>query len=441
LSSARLAIDGGAPIIGSRFQLRRYQLQHGIARSYDLMKTVASVVRGTTSIAAGADVGIVARVEREFCQLTGARYSVAMNSGTASLHSAYFAVGVGPGSEVIVPAYTWHATATPILLCGAKPVFCEIDPETLNADPEDIERRITERTRAVCVLHAWGNPAEMDRILEIADRHHLYVIEDCSHAHGARYRDRSVGSWGHVGCFSLQGSKAVDGGEAGIAVTDDPELYDRMILLGHNYLMGHGAEKAGTFGYGDISLGVKYRPHLAAMYLAHASLGRLERRNQRARRAWNLLCEELRDVPCLHAIAELPGSERGGYYFFVFDYRGEEGGGLSTPDFVAALKAEGVPVDLDEYRDALLHTLPVFTQLDRSKLGGGCYDPTRPLEENLWKGDLPVTEQITRRLIRFQTVLWAMPDGYVRRCAQAVKKVLAATLPVVGGTSGASGSE
>jgi dTDP-4-amino-4,6-dideoxygalactose transaminase len=126
-----------------------------------------------------------------------------MCNGTATLHSAYFAVGVGPGKEVIVPSYTWHATATPVLQCGATPVFCDIDPRSLNADPDDIERRITERTQAICVVHVWGNPAEMDRIMEIANRYKIKVIEDCWHAHGAVYKGKSVGAWGDIGCFSL----------------------------------------------------------------------------------------------------------------------------------------------------------------------------------------------------------------------------------------------
>ena len=145
-----------------------------------------------------------------------------MNSGTAALHSAYFACGVRPGDEVIVPSYTFFASAAPMLPLGGRPIFCEIDPATLTADPADIERRITDKTRAICVVHVWGNPARMDAICEIAKRHNLRLIEDCSHAHGATYLGRPVGSWGDIGCFSLQGQKPVSGGEAGIAVTSDP---------------------------------------------------------------------------------------------------------------------------------------------------------------------------------------------------------------------------
>jgi dTDP-4-amino-4,6-dideoxygalactose transaminase len=361
-----------------------------------------------------------------------------MTNGTATLHSAYFAVGVGPGTEVIVPAYTWHATATPVLMCGAVPVFCEIDPKTLTIDPDDMARRITSRTRAVAVLHAWGNPAPMDRICEIAAAHGIDVIEDCSHAHGATYKGKAVGTWGRVGCYSLQGSKAVDGGEAGVAIMDDPVIYDRMLLLGHNFLVGNGGQKADTFpGYGDISLGVKYRPHMAAMYFAHTSLRRLQKRNQRSRRAWQLLCDELAGVPGIRPIATLPGAVRGGFYAYPFEYQGAELGGLGTEEFVKAVKAEGAPLEVDQFRRSLLHTVPLFTELDRRAIGGGCYDATRPWEENLAKVSLPVTERITERLVRFPRQFHGVPESYIRQCAAAVRKVLEATLPAKAQTKAA----
>lgn len=231
---------------------------------------------GQTSISDGS--GLIGRFEREFAAATGSSFALAVTNGTAALHSAYFAVGVGPGTEVLVPAYTWHATATPVLQCGAVPVFCDIDPLTLTIDVEDLTRRITPRTRAVCAVHMWGSPAEMDRIVEVARRNNLAVIEDCSHAHGARYDGRPVGSWGDVGCFSLHASKPVAAGEAGIAVTDDPVLFDRMLLLGHPGRLA-GSQAAETFAPSVADLGVKYRPHAFAVHLGRSSLKRLDREN------------------------------------------------------------------------------------------------------------------------------------------------------------------
>jgi dTDP-4-amino-4,6-dideoxygalactose transaminase len=426
MTGEQLAANGGPRTIRSRLALHRVQLRRGLLQSWALLEMIPFALRSKMSIAGGC--GIVPRFEDAFCKATGADFALSMNSGTAALHSAYFAVGVGPGTEVIVPAYTWHATATPILQCGAVPAFCEIDPGTLAADPVDIERRINERTRAICVLHAWGNPAPMDRIVEIADRHGVAVIEDCSHAHGASYQGKPVGTWGDIGCFSLGGGKAVPGGEAGIAITNDATFYDRMLLLGHNDRVS-ALQKARTFDYGDISLGVKYRPHVAALYLARAALGRLGRRNAGARRAWATLCHEFRNVPGIRPVETPDGAERGGFYAFTFRYDGAELGGPGTQEFVAAVQAEGAPLRLDEYRGRLLHKLPLFTELHRPSLGGGCYDPTRPWEENISKCDLPVTEYVTDRLVSFPPELWGVSESYVRKCARAVKKVLAALLP------------
>ena len=428
MGSEILAANGGTPEISglaAQLPFRGYQLRRGLSRSLDLMRMLPLTLRGVTSVNMG---GVIGQFENAFCRLTGSRYALAMTNGTATLHSAYFAVGVGPGTEVIVPSYTWHATATPVLLCGATPVFCDIDPRTLTLDPDAIEAAVTERTRAICVLHAWGNPAPMDRIMDIARRHDLAVVEDCSHAHGASYQGKSVGTWGDVGCFSLQGSKTVDAGEGGVATTQDPELYDRMVLLGHNYMVGGGGQKADTFPFGDISLGVKYRPHLAAMVLGLGSLKGLPKRNAHAARSWEILCEELADAPGIRAIETTPGGVRNGYYAFVFEYQGEDFGGPDTPEFVRLVRAEGASIDVDQYRDTLLHTLPLFRDYPRNELGGG-YDPTRPFEEQLSRVELPVTERLAKRLVRFPREFNVLSHDFVRRTAKAVKKVLNGIVP------------
>src|SRR5439155_1690387 len=213
--SERLAIDGGRPAVSSAYRERWRSV-----RLRSAVSIAAHAWRDVNTVAAGE--GPVADFEQAFARLCERRHALVMNSGTAALHSAYFAAGVGPGTEVIVPSYTFFASAAPILQCGGTPVFCDVDERTLTADPDDVARRITARTRAICVVHLWGNPAPMDRFAALARRHGLALIEDCSHAHGATYQGRPVGSWGDVGCFSLQGQKAVSGGEAGIAVRYDP---------------------------------------------------------------------------------------------------------------------------------------------------------------------------------------------------------------------------
>ncbi|HEY3245261.1 MAG TPA: aminotransferase class I/II-fold pyridoxal phosphate-dependent enzyme, partial [Phycisphaerae bacterium] len=231
MKTPKLAIEGGRRAVRGFFPGPVARVTKAVQMTGDVLGMLPRIARGKTTIGDGS--GIIRKFENAFRQLTGADYALAMNNGTATLHSAYFAVGVGPGSEVIVPSYTWHASVTPVLQCGATPVFADMDPRTLTIDPDDVERKITQRTRAICVVHVWGNPAEMDRIMALADRHNLAVVEDCSHAHGAVYKGKSVGTWGAVGCFSLNASKAVDGGEGGVAITDDPRIFDHMLILGH----------------------------------------------------------------------------------------------------------------------------------------------------------------------------------------------------------------
>lgn len=418
-----LALRGGPRAVRSQAALRRVQIRRGLTRSWDLLGLLPTTLRGRTSQRDNA--GSVGRFEAAFAELAGTRFAIAMNSGTATLHSAYFAVGVGPGSEVIVPSYTWQATASPVLQCGAVPVFCDVEPDTYTLDPEDLERKISERTRAVTVTHIWGNPARMDRIRSVADRHGIAVVEDGSHAHGALFQDRPVGSWGDVGCFSLQASKGVDAGEGGVAVTSDPVLYDRMLLLGHCGLMP-SRQQVPSFDLGEMCLGVKYRPHLFAVHMAHASLRRLARRNRRGERAWRWLREELDGAPGLRPQVTAEGAQRGGWYAFVFTYEGDALGGPSTEEFVEAVRAEGAPLDRDQFYQQQLHTSPLFTRFDRRPFGGGVWDRTRPWEENLWKGALPTTEYLAAHNVRFPPTFCDLPESFVRQSARALRKVLAA---------------
>lgn len=356
--------------------------------------------------------------ESRFASLANTRHALAMNSGTAALHSAYFAVGVRPGDEVIVPSYTFFATVAPILQCGGTPIFCDMDPSTLTVDPADVERRITARTRAIAVVHIWGNPARMDALTAIAKKHNLALIEDCSHAHGATYRDQPVGSWGDVGCFSLQGEKPVTGGEAGVAVTNDPALFDRMLALGH-YGRATLDQQQATVPIGNGSLGLKYRPHLYSIILAQGSLSQLIELNTRRRENYALLEEELRDCPAFRPVPSYPDAERGGFLEYLLHYNPEAAGGWSRGAVVKAAQAEGVPIAVDRYRP--LHQQPLFSHADLSHFGGAVGLVARPGHEATWQG-LTVTEKVTSQLITLPAFTM-VPQKFVRQCARALRKV------------------
>lgn len=414
---SRLALYGGPRAVTTRYRerWRKIRLPELLRIGYFALRDVNTSARPSRPIL---------ELERQFQKLTGCSHALAMNSGTAALHSGYYAVGVGPGDEVIVPAYTFFATAAPILQCGGTPVFCEVDPHTLTADPDDVERRITDRTRAICVVHVWGNPARMDRFAEIARRHQIALIEDCSHAHGAMFDGKPVGSWGAVGCFSLQGNKPVSGGEAGIAVTNDPVIFDHMLALGHFNRIG-ADQLTETYDIDCFSLGLKYRPHLFAACLAVESLKRLNELNALRRRNYEILSEELQGCVAVSPIDAYEQAQRAGFMEFILRYDPEAAGDVPREAFVHAAAAEGVPIAVDRHTRGsdgdLLHRLKIFRSLDYSQYGGftgGGINRYR----NQPSPHLPVTEDLAKRLVTLPPFT-RVSENYVRECGRAICKV------------------
>src|SRR5262245_9800844 len=418
MNTSELAIDRGRPEVATKYRERWRRVSLS-----DLVHIARYAWRDVNTLAKGE--GPIAEFERRFAALCETRYALAMNSGTAALHSAYFAVGVKPGTEVIVPSYTFFATVAPVLQCGGTPVFCDIDARTLTADPDDVERRITARTRAVCVVHMWGNPARMDRFAEIARRHKIALIEDCSHAHGAAYQGRPVGSWGDVGCFSLQGEKAVTGGEAGVAVTSDATLFDTMLVLGH-YGRLKGGQAADTFQTDGLAFGLKYRPHLYAMVLACGSLSRLGELNRRRRRNYEILCAELEGCPAVRPVGAHPEATRGGFLEFIVQYDPEHAGSWSRDMFLKAAQAEGVPIGRERYaaigdRRRPLHESALFTTRELSRFEGWAGDPGSARSDER-KTCLPATERVADRLMTLPPFT-KVPERFIRQCARALRKV------------------
>ncbi|MBN1344058.1 MAG: DegT/DnrJ/EryC1/StrS family aminotransferase [Phycisphaerae bacterium] len=424
MANDKLAIDGGRPVLTKPVVDGWQQVTDREKRAVmDLMD------QGILSVPSG---GVIGALEREFADFVGTTYGLACCNGTSTLHSAYMAVGVGPGTEVIVPAYTWHATVTPVLHCSATPVFAEIDPRTLCLDPDDVERKITERTRAICVVQVWGNVPDMTRLRAIADRHGIALIEDASHAHGAAYMGKKVGSFGDVACFSMQGQKSVSGGELGMVVTDSAELFDRMLLLGHFGRIDKGQAGPTFPGIGDMSLGCKYRAHPYAAAIARIHLERLPELNRLRTRNYEMLNDMLRGVPGVGVVDPLPGAERGGYLEFKWVIDPDDLG-MSRERFADACRAEGAPVSADRYSSlnftyGLLHLAPLYNDFDRTKLGGCFYDPTRPdLAKGLGyaPGSLPVSEDLCSRMIGIPA-LADVPEAVVELIGRAMRKVAGA---------------
>lgn len=204
----------------------------------------------------------IAEFERAVADYVGAKYAVAIANGTAALHAACFAAGIKEGDEVITTPMTFAASANCALYCGAKPVFADIEKDTYNISPEDIERKITPKTKAIIPVHYTGQPCDMDRILEIARKHQLVVIQDGAHALGADYKGKRIGSFGDMTTFSFHPVKHITTGEGGMIVTNDEKLYQRLVLFrSHGItrdasLMEH---QEGGWYYEQLELGYNYR--------------------------------------------------------------------------------------------------------------------------------------------------------------------------------------
>jgi len=237
----------------------------------ELERQVLRVLRSCAYVG-GPDVEAL---EAEFAAYCGSEFGVSVNSGTAALHVALLALGVGPGDEVITASHTFVATVEAIVMVGATPVYVDIDPATYNLDPGGLDKAITQRTRAILPVHLYGHPADMNAIMAIAERSGIAVVEDACQAHGATYRGRRTGSFGAVGCFSFYPSKNLGAaGEGGIAVTDNPDL-----ALHMRQLRDHGQRSR----YHHDVLGFNYRLPTIQAAVLRTKLARLDEWNERRR--------------------------------------------------------------------------------------------------------------------------------------------------------------
>lgn len=207
--------------------------------------------------------------EQGFAAFCGASHAVAIVNGTAALHVALLSLGIGPGDEVIVPDLTYIASANAVTYCGAQPVFADVDPVTWTLNPQDVERKLSFRTKAIMPVHLYGHPVEMDPILDLAKAHNLYVVEDAAEAHGAEYKGRRVGTLGDLGVFSFYGNKIITTGEGGMIVTNNSELANKSRLL-----KGQGMDPQHRYWFPII--GYNYRMTNMQAAIGLAQLERIE---------------------------------------------------------------------------------------------------------------------------------------------------------------------
>lgn len=333
------------------------------------------------ALAAGRNVEAF---EREFADLVNARYAVAVSSGTAALHVALAALGIGRGDEVIVPPITFFATVGSVLLLQAVPVFADIDPATCCLDPADVAGRITSRTKAILPVHLFGRAADLDGLLRLGAQRGVPVVEDCSQAHGTTYRGAPVGSVGLAGTFSFYATKHMTTGEGGMITTNDPAIAEQSRLLRNHGMTGRDTHAL---------LGHNYRMSEVAAAIGRVQLRKLLELNRQRIRNSRYLLDNLASLEWLVPFAAAPEGEHT-YFWAPFLVR-EEKLGMTTREVVAALYQRGIEArhryHAPLYRQAVFRTAGKDERRPYDLSGGGVPE--------LREVFLPNAERIAGRLI------------------------------------------
>ena len=299
---------------------------------------------------------VVQELEADYRQWLDMPLAIAHNNGTAAIHAAMHAFDIQPGDEVIVPSATWWASVMPVLHAGGVPVFAETENDCVGLDPADAERRITERTKAIVIVHLFGMPSKMNELLEVAKRHNLKVLEDASHAHGAMYHGRKIGTMSDIAVFSMQANKLVTSAEGGMLLTRDQDMYEKVLRYGH-YERLIPMKESPQRRFAATSFGHKYRMSPLSAAVARVQLSHLDERNARRNESCIYLSQRLQKLGIQSFLAP-EGVER---VYFEFLVRCDEARtGLPVGDLARALQAEGAMVGAPRY--PLLHQQPMFTE-------------------------------------------------------------------------------
>ena len=341
----QLAVDGGEPVRRAPFPSLWPALgEEDVAVAAEVLRS--SRLTSLTS-------GVVAEFEADFARYHGVRHALATSSGTTAIHLALAAIDVGPGDEVIVPAQTFIATATPVMFQRATPVIVDVDADTFNLLPSAVEAAITPRTKAIIAVHLNGHPAPMDELGALAESHGLVLIEDAAQAHGALYKWRNVGTFGRMSCFSFWQDKIIStAGEGGAVITDDDALAERVARLRHH---GEGPTE-GERKYYHLELGYNYRLSAVQAAVGRTQLSHLDEYLEARRRNAAYLTERLRALPEVQPPVVAGGCVHS-YYRYICKLRT----GLVTVPidrFQTAVAFEGVPC-FRPYPTPL-HQQPVF---------------------------------------------------------------------------------
>jgi len=402
----RLAVEGGTPVHAGGWPTwpvwdeREEQALLTVLRS------------GRWGMTVGTEVGAF---ETSWAHFQEAKHCVAVVNGTSALEVALRAMGIVPGDEVIVPAFTFIATASAVLLAGAMPIFVDIHPATFHLDPAAVEAAITPRTRAIVPVHMGGCPADMDALLAVARGHGLQVLEDAAQAHGASWHGHRVGALGDAGTFSFQGSKNLNSGEGGAIVTNDDALYARIWSL-HNVGRTLNDEWRTRGWYQHEMLGFNYRLTEFQAALLRVQMTRLDEQMARRDHAAALLDRELSGIGGIRPMTRDPRVTANAYHLYMFRYDAAMFGGRTREEFLSALRAEGIPAS-PGYTVPLYRSPAIIDAVAAQRSRSGRTDQPLPAE-------LPVTERTcTSEGVWFGQSMLLASDNDLSDIPTAIQKI------------------
>jgi len=365
---------------------------------------------------------VTLQFEQEYAAWIGQRHTLAYSTGTGAIHGAMFGLGWGHGDEIITPTWTYWGTHTQLLNVHAVPIFCDIEQDTLCLDPDDVERRITPRTRGIIVVHMRGYPADMDRIMALADRHGLQVLEDYSHAHGCLYKGRKVGSIGHANAASIMSGKPLAAGEGGMLNTDDQAVFERALMLGHYERQDTVTDPALARFAGPAWGGHKYRMHQMTSALGRVQLAHYDEQRQPGFEACQRLFSQLGDLPGVKHNWPLNDPDRtpATSYAQCLILQDEIIARVPSTVIAKALCAEGVSTGAGGFYCHHLH--PFWNELDLYHDGRPTRQYFAERDVTQGPGDCPVAERINDRLLSVPRMP-AFDPAWVDQMAEAYRKV------------------
>ena len=357
----------------------------------------------------------VSKFEEEYKKLTGAKHVLGVSSGTNALYTMLGALDIGPGDEVIIPPYTFIATYNVVVLHYALPIFVDSDPESFQIDANKIESAITDRTRAIMPVHIGGSPADLDKILSVANKHKVPVLEDACQAHLAEWKGKGVGNWGLAGGFSFQASKNLNTGEGGAIITNDDNFYQKCYNF-HTQGQGANSESLET-GKGTRGTNVRMSEFHAGILLAQMSR-LVEQANRRSENA-AYLTKLLNQIPGIKPATLYKGVTKSAFHLYMFSYDKEKFAGLDRAKFLKALNSEGVGCSSGY---GMTNKDTYVTDLSKNKHYLAVYGE-KTMKEWLERIVCPKNEEVTNKAVWFTQTMLLGTKKDMEQIAEAITKI------------------